>query len=326
MKTKLLILFLVFSIYCFSQQKYKKINNLRNYETGSEIYRNRMRELILEIKKNTSKDRLLITQNGNELYFKNGKIDNKFFALTDGTTQESLYYGDILRFNVPTAKGLKNELLELTIPIRKKGKPVFIINYGKGQKKREFLKREALKTKFVSELLPSFNADKLYETIEDYNDEDINSLSEVKNFLCLLNPENFSDIDEYYQALRNTNYDLLLIEVSYNNIFFTKEQIEELKIKDNGGKRIVIAYLSIGEAEDYRFYWKKKWNKKKPKWIIKENENWEGNYIVKYWTPEWKNIIKEYQKKLDEIGVDGYLLDTVDTYQYFEENYKKILE
>ena len=71
---------------------------------------------------------------------------------------------------------------------------------------------------------------------------------------------------------------------------------------------------------------KKKWNKKKPKWIIKENENWEGDYIVKYWSPEWKNIIKEYQKKLDEIGVDGYLLDTVDTYQYFEENYKKTLD
>jgi len=280
----------------------------------------------IQLRNNTNKEKIIITQNGNELYFKNGKIDNKFFALTNGTTQESLYYGDILRFNVPTAKGLKNELLELTIPIRKKGKPVFTINYGKGQKKREFLKKEDLKTKFVSELLPSFNADKLYETIEDYNDEDINSLSEVKNFLCLLNPENFSDIDEYYQALRNTNYDLLLIEISYNNVFFTKEQIEELKIKDNGGKRIVIAYLSIGEAEDYRYYWKKKWNKKKPKWIIKENENWEGNYIVKYWSPEWKNIIKEYQKKLDEIGVDGYLLDTVDTYQYFEENYKKTLE
>jgi len=258
-----------------------------------------MKNFIKEIKNNSDTKKIIITQNGNELYFKNGKIDNDFFPLTDGTTQESLYYGDILRFNVPTAKGLKNELLELTIPIRKKGKPVFIINYGKGQKKRNFLKKEDSKTKFVSELLPTFNADKLYQTIEDYNDEDINSLSDVKNFLCLLNPENF---------------------------FFTKEQIEELKIKDNGGKRIVIAYLSIGEAENYRFYWKKKWNKKKPKWIIKENENWEGNYIVKYWSPEWKNIIKEYQKKLDEIGVDGYLLDTVDTYQYFEENYKKILE
>ena len=31
---------------------------------------------------------------------------------------------------------------------------------------------------------------------------------------------------------------------------------------------------------------------------------------------------KRVSKKLDEIGVDGYLLDTVDTYQYFEENYK----
>ena len=280
------ILLLFFSIAYFS------------FSATNNVYKERMRDFIKELRNNTDKEKIIITQNGNELYFKNGKIDNKFFALTNGTTQESVYYGDVLRFNVPTSKGLKNELLELTVPIRKKGKPVFIINYGKGQKKREFLKKEALKTKFVSELLPSFNADKLYETIEDYNDEDINSLSEVKNFLCLLNPENFSDIDEYYQALRNTNYDLLLIEVSYNNIFFTKEQIEELKIKDNGGKRIVIAYLSIGEAEDYRYYWKKKWNKKKPKWIIKENENWEGNYIVKYWSPRMEKYYKRISKKI----------------------------
>ena len=165
------ILLLFFSIAYFS------------FSATNNVYKERMRDFIKELRNNTNKEKIIITQNGNELYFKNGKIDNKFFALTDGTTQESLYYGDILRFNVPTAKGLKNELLELTIPIRKKGKPVFIINYGKGQKKREFLKKEALKTRFVSELLPSFNADKLYETIEDYNDEDINSLSEVKNFL-----------------------------------------------------------------------------------------------------------------------------------------------
>ena len=35
---------------------------------------------------------------------------------------------------------------------------------------------------------------------------------------------------------------------------------------------------------------------------------------------------KRISKKLDEMGVDGYLLDTVDTYLYFEENYKKTLE
>lgn len=82
--------------------------------------------------------------------------------------------------------------------IRKKGKFVFVISYGKGKKKREFLKKEDLKIKFVSEFLLFFNVDKLYEVIKDYNDEDINFLDEVKNFLCFLNLENFFDIDEYY--------------------------------------------------------------------------------------------------------------------------------
>lgn len=139
MKTKLLILFLVFSIYCFSQQKYKKINISRNYEAGSEIYRNRMRELILEIKKNTSRDRLLITQNGNELYFYNGELNKDFINVTDGTTQESLYYGAEFKLTNPMSKKQKEQLLNWLIPVRKYGKPVFVINYGVGEKVRQDL-------------------------------------------------------------------------------------------------------------------------------------------------------------------------------------------
>ena len=37
--------------------------------------------------------------------------------------KESLYYGDILKFNVATSKEANNELLKLLLPIRKKGKP-----------------------------------------------------------------------------------------------------------------------------------------------------------------------------------------------------------
>ncbi len=247
-----------------------------------------MRDFVKEIRNNTSSDKTIISQNGNELYFKNNKIDEGFFKITDGTTQESLYYGDILKFNVATSKEANNELLKLLLSIRKKGKPIFVINYGKGEKKRNFLKQESLKTNLINELLPSFSLNDFYKPINDYNTNDIYNLNEVKNYLCLLNPEKFSSMDEYYQALKNTNYDLLLIEVSYDNVFFTKEQIEGLKVKKNGGKRIVIAYLSIGEAEDYRFYWKKEWNKNKPDWIVSENENWSGNYIVEYWNPEWK--------------------------------------
>ena len=61
-----------------------------------------MREFVKEIRNNTSSSKIIISQNGNELYFKNNKIDENFFKITDGTTQESLYYGDILKFNVAT--------------------------------------------------------------------------------------------------------------------------------------------------------------------------------------------------------------------------------
>ena len=104
-----------------------------------------MREFVKEIRNDTSSDKTIISQNGNELYFKNNKIDEDFFKITDGTTQESLYYGDILKFDVATSKEANNELLKLLLPIRKKGKPIFVINYGKDEKKRKFLKQEFLK-------------------------------------------------------------------------------------------------------------------------------------------------------------------------------------
>ena len=234
MKTKLLILFLVFSIYCFSQQKYKKINNLRNYETGSETYRNRMRELILEIKKNTSKDKLLITQNGNELYFYNGKLNKDFINVTDGTTQESLYYGAEFKLTNPTSKKQNEQLLNWLIPVRKYGKPVFVINYGSGKKVRQDLLKKSEETKFINELLPSFEANMTYVPVQSFNADNITSLADVKNFLVLLNPENFKNIDAFFEYLKKTDYDLLLIELSHNGKFMTKNQISILKRKKNG--------------------------------------------------------------------------------------------
>lgn len=93
--------------------------------------------------------------------------------------------------------------------------------------------------------------------MEEFNQNNIYSLKDAKNFLCLLNPEKFRTLEQYKSSLENVDFDILLIEPSINGEFFSREQIESLKKKSSGARRLVIAYLSIGEAEDYRYYWKK---------------------------------------------------------------------
>ena len=52
---------------------------LSSFIFSQEIYRDRMRDFIQELRKNTSRDKIFITQNGNDLYFLDGKLDEDFF-------------------------------------------------------------------------------------------------------------------------------------------------------------------------------------------------------------------------------------------------------
>lgn len=77
-----------------------------------------------------------------------------------------------------------------------------------------------------------------------------------------------------------------------------------------------------GEAENYRYYWDGGWKTGKPSWLTEENPHWKGNYVVKYWDPDWQKIITgndgSYQKKILDAGFDGVYLDIIDAFEYFE--------
>jgi cysteinyl-tRNA synthetase, unknown class len=85
---------------------------------------------------------------------------------------------------------------------------------------------------------------------------------------------------------------------------------------------LVIAYMSIGEAEDYRYYWKSEWNSNKPAWLGKLNPQWPGNFKIQYWIPEWKQIISgnasSYTQKIIDAGFSGVYLDIIDGFEYWE--------
>ncbi len=121
--------------------------------------------------------------------------------------------------------------------------------------------------------------------------------------------------------LARSEADLIVIDYSRDGTeagAFTRAEIERLKTKPDGSRRPVTAYLSIGEAETYRFYWQDDWRGDPPDWLLQENCRWPGNYIVKFWDPAWKELIYRgsdpYLERVISAGFDGVYLDRVDVY------------
>jgi len=84
--------------------------------------------------------------------------------------------------------------------------------------------------------------------------------------------------------------------------------------------RKVIAYLSIGEAENYRAYWQSSWSTNAPAFLLGENPEWKGNFRVKFWQADWQKIILADVDKIMAAGFDGVYLDIVDGFETFEQN------
>lgn len=81
--------------------------------------------------------------------------------------------------------------------------------------------------------------------------------------------------ETWLNALRNSDYDVIIIDSFYNHRSrpenqtpLTKEEVESLKYKPDGGRRQVISYLAIGTAEQNRWYCQDDWI-----WIDPSNKN-----------------------------------------------------
>ncbi len=138
------------------------------------------------------------------------------------------------------------------------------------------------------------------------------SLSSVKSWAYWL--QNASPI-----VIAESGFDLIVMDYSRGGsdaTAYTREEIEEIK---RAGV-IPIAYISIGEAEDYRFYWNESWKDNPPWWLGPENPDWKGDYAVKYWDEGWKKIVFQYLDKIIAQGFMGVYLDKVDEYWFWAEN------
>lgn len=130
--------------------------------------------------------------------------------------------------------------------------------------------------------------------------------SAVHNWVYWLDAPDLRQIDA-------SNFELAVIDYSADGTAqhaFTSAQIEALRRATC--RRRVVAYLSIGEAESYRWYWQP--GHSNQSWIVTEDADWPGNFWVRYWYPAWQSLIYQYLDKILAAGFDGVYLDRVDAY------------
>lgn len=130
-------------------------------------------------------------------------------------------------------------------------------------------------------------------------------------------------IEPSLQDLARNTADLLIIDHAKRSgkVRLSREEVEKLKIRPDGSRRLVVSYMSIGEAEEFRYYWQADWKTAPPPWLGEENCAWPQAHRVRFWLDSWKNIVfrgqDSFLKRIAEAGFDGVYLDRIDIYETF---------
>jgi cysteinyl-tRNA synthetase len=284
---------------------------------GDVYYKQEMRTFVQNLSyyaKGFNAGFIIIPQNGQELVTDNGDTDGNpvtsYLNSIDGAGREDLFFG-YDDDDVATPKTEKDYMLVFLDVCEENDVEVLVTDYCFSHEKMDESYTKNNAKGYISFAAP----ERELNVVPDYP-------TDARNFLYLLNPENFGSKQDFISALSETNYDVIIMDCFFNEEEFTFSETETLKTKRNGGTRLVISYMSIGEAEDYRYYWQSAWKSTPPYWLAGENPDWAGNYKVRYWVNEWQNIIygneSSYIYKIIMAGFDGVYLDIIDAFEYFE--------
>ena len=302
-----LLLILVFITSCFKDKRSDKaaekmqdfVINISNYARGF------------------NSDFIVIPQNGIELAYNNSDINDgqnaSYLSAIDGFGVEELFYNGT--YSEDNERLIMLQDLKLT-------KKVMVSEFVADDNNISDALSKNYEEGFISFARSSnnYHYKEISSTITNENNLDITNLSLAQNYLYLISTDNFTSKEEMISAISNTNFDVVLIDLFFEETQLTASEINLLKTKANGRKRLVISYVNIGSAEKFRYYWEKNWGLHHPLWIKRKYDGYDDEFWVKFWKKDWQNVIygndSSYLKKVIDAGFDGAYLDNVEAYYF----------
>ena len=135
------------------------------------------------------------------------------------------------------------------------------------------------------------------------------------------------DADGAVEALARSNYPLLVVEPGQNFSDYpydTAQMVADLRTTPKGLERVLLAYVDIGQAEDFRDYWQPDWQAPTsqsagyPDFLLAPDpDGWSGDFQVAYWRESWRQLWlgdAGIIAQLAKLGFDGVYLDWVGAY------------
>ncbi len=290
-------------------------------------FRQEMVDFVLDISayaKSKDSTFLIFPQNNPDLWDEQGYLD-----AVSGIGQEDIYYG-YDGDGVPTSTEITSQWEEELGRFRDAGKPVLTVDYPFDDPNTPSFSSDALariedaySQSRANDFVPCCAVRELsHLTVNPGHEPAPNSspvtLDSVQDFIYILQHSEELSRSVFLDSLASLGFDLIVMDYEDDGEAYTWTEISTLKQKSGA---ILLAYMSIGEAEDYRFYWQEDWSSKRnrPDWIEGENPDWKGNYLVRYWEDAWQEIIfgadSSYLDIIISQGFDGVYLDKIDSYE-----------
>jgi cysteinyl-tRNA synthetase len=276
-----------------------------------------MRDLVRRIStyaRDVDPDFVLIVANGDDLASNEGSVAGRYLDSINGVAAEDLYFGDS-GMDVPTPWHEVVRRADKLNESKDEGKVVIAVDRCS---QRGYIWDSMEMANEMGFLYFASDSEGL-DTVPEYPADppgahvgDVATLTDARNLLMLTVAKGWGSRDKYLASLQDTNYDVLVIDAYFNKTPLTPEEVDSLRTKRDGGSRLVIAVMGLGEVDERQHVWKDHYHHQPPGWLGKEVPSKPWKHWVDYGEKGWHTLLyKSEASWLDAImdaGFDGVYL------------------